>query len=55
MHRLRMLITPLISTLLLVIFGRAEASVGLALACLHIVGGAFLAAKDIVRLRARSV
>jgi drug/metabolite transporter (DMT)-like permease len=47
--------SPLISTLLLVIFGRAEASVGLALACLLIVGGAFLAARDIVRLRARLV
>jgi drug/metabolite transporter (DMT)-like permease len=41
--------SPLISTLLLVSFGRAEASAALAIACLLIVGGAFLAAKDIVR------
>jgi drug/metabolite transporter (DMT)-like permease len=44
--------SPLISTLLLVLFGRAQASALLALACLLIVGGAFLAAKDIVRRRA---
>jgi drug/metabolite transporter (DMT)-like permease len=44
--------SPLISTLLLVVFGRASASPGLALACLLIVGGAFLAAKDIFRRRA---
>ncbi|HEY2890489.1 MAG TPA: EamA family transporter [Dongiaceae bacterium] len=44
--------SPLISTLLLVLFGRAEASAMLALACLLIVGGAFLAAKDIFRRRA---
>jgi len=44
--------SPLISTLLLVLFGRAQASAMLALACLLIVGGAFLAAKDIVRRRA---
>ncbi len=43
--------SPLVSTLLLVAFGRAEASSGLALACLLIVGGAFLAAKDIFRRR----
>lgn len=44
--------SPLISTLLLIVFGRAEASPALILACLLIVGGAFLAAKDIVRRRA---
>jgi drug/metabolite transporter (DMT)-like permease len=44
--------SPLISTLLLVAFGRAQASAALALACLLIVGGAVLAAKDIFRRRA---
>ncbi len=44
--------SPLISTILLVIFGRAQASATLALACALIVGGAFLAAKDVVRGRA---
>ncbi len=43
--------SPLISTLLLVLFGRAQASAALAIACLLIVGGAFLAAKDIFRRR----
>src|SRR3546814_12318147 len=37
---------PLISTLLLIGFGRAEASWVVALACLAIVGGALLSAKD---------
>jgi drug/metabolite transporter (DMT)-like permease len=45
-------VSPLISTLLLIAFGRAQASPGSALACLLIVGGAFLAAKDIFRRRA---
>jgi drug/metabolite transporter (DMT)-like permease len=44
--------SPLISTLLLVLFGRATASAGLALACLLIVGGAVLAAQDVFRRRA---
>ena len=44
--------SPLISTLLLVLFGRATATTTLALACLLIVGGAILAAKDIFRRRA---
>ena len=44
--------SPLISTILLVIFGRAEASAMLAIACALIVGGAFLAAKDVLRGRA---
>jgi len=44
--------SPLISTLLLVLFGRATATTALALACLLIVGGAILAAKDIFRRRA---
>jgi len=43
--------SPLISTILLVIFDRAQASAALALACALIVGGAFLAAKDVVRRR----
>jgi len=42
-------VSPLISTLLLVTFGRAEASSSLALACLLIVGGAILASKEIWR------
>lgn len=41
--------SPLISTLLLVLFGRAEPSLRLAAACLLIVGGAVLAAKDMFR------
>jgi drug/metabolite transporter (DMT)-like permease len=44
--------SPLISTLLLVLFGRATASATLALACLLIVGGAILAAKDVFRRQA---
>jgi drug/metabolite transporter (DMT)-like permease len=43
--------SPLISTILLVVFGRTHATAALALACLLIVGGAFLAAKDIFRRR----
>lgn len=38
---------PLMSTLLLIAFGRAEASVTLGLSCLLIVGGAVLAARDL--------
>lgn len=41
--------TPLLSTLLLVVFGRAEGSLRLALACALIVGGAVLAARDLWR------
>ena len=37
---------PLLSTILLVLFGRGEASWMLAIACVLIVGGAVLAAKD---------
>jgi len=44
--------SPLISTLLLVLFGRAEPSAALALGCLLIVGGAILAAQDVFRRRA---
>ena len=40
--------SPLISTLLLVLFGR-RASAALALACLLIVSGAILAAQDVFR------
>ena len=43
--------SPLISTLLLVLFGRANPSASLALACLLIVGGAVLAARDVFRRR----
>jgi drug/metabolite transporter (DMT)-like permease len=42
---------PLISTLLLVLFGRAEASIAIGLACLLIVGGAVLAALDLYARR----
>jgi drug/metabolite transporter (DMT)-like permease len=45
--------TPLLSTLLLVVFGRAEGSARLALSCALIVGGAVLAARDLWRPRAR--
>jgi drug/metabolite transporter (DMT)-like permease len=38
---------PLLSTLLLLCFGRASPSVELALACLFIVGGAVLASRDL--------
>ena len=44
-------LTPLLSTGLLVAFGRAQASWLLAFACLLISGGAALAAKDILRGR----
>jgi drug/metabolite transporter (DMT)-like permease len=40
---------PLLSTLLLIAFGRAEPSWTIALACLFIVGGAVLAAGDFLR------
>lgn len=39
--------TPLLSTVLLVLFGRGEASVRLGIACLLIVGGAVLAAREL--------
>lgn len=39
---------PLISTLLLIVFGKAEASWVVALACLAIVGGAVLSARDLL-------
>jgi drug/metabolite transporter (DMT)-like permease len=42
---------PLLSTLLLILFGRAEASWTIALACLLIVGGAVLASGDMLRRR----
>lgn len=41
--------TPLLSTLLLVVFGRTEGTVRLALACALIVGGAVLASRDLWR------
>jgi drug/metabolite transporter (DMT)-like permease len=43
--------TPLLSTLLLIAFGRAALSGRVALACLLIVGGAALAARDLWRSR----
>ncbi len=42
---------PLLSTLLLISFGRAEASWTIALACILIVGGAVLASGDMLRRR----
>jgi drug/metabolite transporter (DMT)-like permease len=42
---------PLLSTLLLIAFGRAEASWAIAVACLLIVGGAVLASGDMLRRR----
>lgn len=42
---------PLFSTLILILFGHGEASMGIAAACLLITGGAFLAAKDLLRGR----
>ncbi len=39
--------TPLLSTVLLVVFGRAEASLRLVVACVLIVGGAALASRDL--------
>lgn len=41
-------LAPLISALLLVLFGRAQASVVLAIACVAIVGGALLASKEML-------
>jgi len=41
--------TPLLSTVLLVLFGRAEASLRLVIACVLIVGGAVLASRDLWR------
>ncbi|MFL5346239.1 MAG: DMT family transporter [Hyalangium sp.] len=46
--------TPLLSTLLLVLAGRARPSVELALACLFIVGGAVLASRDLWARKALS-
>ena len=39
---------PMLSTLLLVLFGKAEARWGIALACAAIMGGAVLAARDLI-------
>ena len=39
---------PMLSTLLLVLFGKAEARWGIALACTAIIGGAVLAARDLI-------
>lgn len=43
---------PLLSTLILILFGHGKLSVGIAVACLLITGGAFLAAKDLLKRRA---
>lgn len=45
---------PLISTLLLIAFGEAGATWTVGLACLAIVGGALLAARDMLRRRSRA-
>lgn len=45
---------PLISTLLLVAFGRAEATWVIAIACAAIVGGALLASRDLLRFPSRA-
>lgn len=42
---------PLLSTLILILFGYGKATVGIAVATLLITGGAFLAAKDLLRRR----
>ena len=42
---------PLLSTLILILFGHGKASIGIAVACLLITGGAFLAAKDLLKGR----
>ena len=42
---------PLLSTLILIVFGYGKASITIALACLLITGGAFLAAYDMLRGR----
>jgi drug/metabolite transporter (DMT)-like permease len=39
--------TPLLSTLLLIVTGRAELTLAVALACLLIVGGAVLSAREL--------
>lgn len=44
---------PLISTLLLILFGRADATWVVGLACVAIVGGALLASRDILSRSAR--
>ena len=43
---------PLLSTILLVVFGKAEATPAVALGCLFIVGGALVASRDMI-LRSR--
>ena len=45
---------PLLSTLILILFGHGKLSVGIAVACLLITGGAFLAAKDLLKGKASS-
>jgi drug/metabolite transporter (DMT)-like permease len=45
---------PLVSTLLLILFGRAEPSATIGLACLFVVGGAMLASRELWSGRAQS-
>jgi drug/metabolite transporter (DMT)-like permease len=45
--------TPLLSTLLLIVAGRTQPSITLALACLFIIGGAMLASRDLWAREAR--
>ena len=42
---------PLLSTLILILFGHGKATLGIIIACLLITGGAFLAAKDLLARR----
>lgn len=46
---------PLLSTLILVLFGFAEASMAIGLACVLITGGALLASRDMLRRRQTAV
>lgn len=45
---------PLISTLVLIVFGKGEATLAVGLGCLLIVGGALLASKEMLRRRKSS-
>jgi drug/metabolite transporter (DMT)-like permease len=44
---------PVLSTLTLILFGFAEPSVGVAIACLLVTGGAVLAARDVIFAKSR--
>ncbi|MNT79689.1 aromatic amino acid exporter [compost metagenome] len=45
---------PLLSTLILTLFGFAEPSLRIAIACVLITGGAILAAQDMIRRPAKA-